>query len=155
MAFRIHPLPAAPFADLFVLEDGALAARNARRVTVTEKPGAPCRISLEDAEPGEDVLLVNHMHLDAASPYRACHAIYVRRGVAPARPARGAVPDSIASRYLALRALDADGMIRDAALTPGAEAAETLERFLSDPMVEQVHIYYAARGCYAARATRA
>ncbi|KIT14478.1 DUF1203 domain-containing protein [Jannaschia aquimarina] len=155
MTFQIHALSPAPFADLFGLSDAELAARNARRVVVDAKPGAPCRVSLRDAELGETVLLANHVHLDAASPYRASHAVYVRAGVEQADPAPGEVPAMIARRDLSLRALDGDGMIVDAALMPGSKTAETLGRMLAAPHVVEVHLHFAARGCYAARATRA
>ncbi|MGB0799278.1 MAG: DUF1203 domain-containing protein, partial [Planktomarina sp.] len=76
MSFQIDALPAIDFAPLFKLSDDELAARNAVRMTVTEYPGTPCRISLEDAQIGEDVILLNHAHLLAASPYAATHAIF-------------------------------------------------------------------------------
>ena len=60
MDFVIRGLDPAPFAPLFDLDDAALAARQAKRVTVASFPGYPDRISLDDAPVGEQVLLVNH-----------------------------------------------------------------------------------------------
>ena len=40
----------------------------------------PCRISLTDAKPGDELILVNHEHHAVASPYRMRFAIYVRKG---------------------------------------------------------------------------
>lgn len=57
MTYRISGLDGAAFAGLFALDDAELAARNARRVTVTAKPGFPCRITLDDAEAGEDFIM--------------------------------------------------------------------------------------------------
>ncbi|HTU62781.1 MAG TPA: DUF1203 domain-containing protein, partial [Polyangiales bacterium] len=77
MSFRISGLPAQPFAALFALSDQELAARDIIRMTVDRQPGFPCRVSLEDADPGESVLLLNYEHLPVASPYRSRHAIFV------------------------------------------------------------------------------
>src|SRR6516162_6903499 len=57
MPFRYRGLPLAPFAPLFALSDAGLAEKGFKRMVVDEKPGFPCRITLEDAEPGERVLL--------------------------------------------------------------------------------------------------
>ena len=59
------------------------------RQTATTKPGFPCRVSLEDAEVGEQLILVNYEHQPSASPYRAAHAIFVRKGVEQAKPGVG------------------------------------------------------------------
>ena len=53
MSFFVIGLAPEPFAPLFALDDAALARRGAHRWTVEARPGVPCRISLEDAEPGE------------------------------------------------------------------------------------------------------
>jgi len=58
MSFRITGLPAERFAHLFALSDDELAAQGAVRRTA-EHP-APCRISLTDATPGDEVILTNY-----------------------------------------------------------------------------------------------
>jgi Protein of unknown function (DUF1203) len=70
-SFQITALPKAQFEHLFSLSDNESAALRARRVTATTKPGFPCRVSLADAEVGEEVILVNYEHQSADSPYRA------------------------------------------------------------------------------------
>lgn len=155
MPFRIHALEAADFAPLFALDDAALAARGGRFETVAEHPGTPCRVSLADAEIGERVVLVNHLHLDAATPYRASHAVYVREGAATARPVPGEVPEVLRRRLLSLRAFSGDGMMLGAAIVPGTELAPAIEAAFADAGVATVHLHYAAPGCFAARVTRA
>ena len=49
------------------------------RTRVTTRPGYPCRISLQDAEVGEEVLLLTFRHQAVASPYAASGPIYIRR----------------------------------------------------------------------------
>lgn len=54
MSFRISGLAPETFSPQFGLPDATLAARGIIRKTATAKPGFPCRITLEDAEPGRD-----------------------------------------------------------------------------------------------------
>lgn len=61
MGFRISALNADEFSHLVGLDDVSLAENGARRMTVDLKPGYPCRVTLEDAEIGESVLLVSMM----------------------------------------------------------------------------------------------
>src|SRR5262249_16383503 len=81
MSFPISGLPADQFADLFALSDQELVARGAvRRVADERTPGYPCRISLTDSRPGDELLLVNYEHHPVSSPYRMRFAIFVRKG---------------------------------------------------------------------------
>lgn len=53
MPFRITGLSPESFQPLFGLSGAALAARGVIRQIADKRPGFPCRITLEDAEPGE------------------------------------------------------------------------------------------------------
>jgi hypothetical protein len=53
MTFRILGLPAENFTHLFALSDSELAAQGGVRRTVDGK--YPCRVSLTDSEPGEEL----------------------------------------------------------------------------------------------------
>src|SRR5216684_6641260 len=90
--FRVVALPRERFLPLFALDDDALRERSIRRSVVTESPGTPCRVSLEDAAPGERVLLLPFTHHDVASPYRASGPIYVREAAKTAQLLPGEVP---------------------------------------------------------------
>ncbi len=94
MSFVISGLDPAPFRHLYGAAEDVLAREGAVRMTVDATPGFPCRITLEDAVPGETVLLVNHEHLPVATPYRSRHAIFVREGAEAAARFVGAVPGS-------------------------------------------------------------
>jgi hypothetical protein len=153
MAFTVSSLPLEPFAPLFALDDAALAARDMLRVVADARFAFPCRVSLEDAEPGERLILLNYEHQPAESPFRASHAIYVREGATPAA-ASDALPPALRRRLLSLRAFDQAGMLRDADVTPGAEAEPVIVRMLADPGVAYLHAHYAKPGCYAARIDR-
>jgi hypothetical protein len=152
MNFRIRGLEAAPFAHLFALDDAALAARGAVR-RIADGPH-PCRISLTDAAPGDEVILTNYEHHAVASPYRMCFAIYVRQGE-QTFDAVDTVPDQLRRRTLAVRGFDRHGMMTACEIIEGIWLEEAIERQFADPAVHYLHIHFAAPGCYAARVERA
>ena len=152
MSFRITGLPAENFAHLFALPDEELAARGAVRRTAD---GAyPCRISLTDSAPGDELILVNYEHHPVDSPYRMRFAIYVRRGEQTYDKVDD-IPEQLRTRTLAARAFDADGMMVARELVEGSGLEDAIERLLSEPRAAYLHIHYAAAGCYAARVERA
>lgn len=154
MSFFIGGLDPAPFRSLFALDAAALASASAQRVRVTEKPGAPCRITLADAEIGEDVLLLGYEHQPAASPYRQQGPIFVR-DAAEKFDAAGVIPSALAIRPLSLRGYDRQGMMVEADLVEGAAAPALISRFFGNQRVAYIHAHYARRGCFAARIDRA
>ena len=152
MSYRITGLPAETFAPLFDLPDAELAARGGVRREAAG--GEPCRVSLTDAAPGDDLILVNHEHLPVASPYRMRYAVFVRRGEARFdRP--GAVPEQLRRRTLAVRSFDGVGMNVAHELVEGAALEGAIERLFADPAAAYLHVHYASAGCYAARVDRA
>jgi hypothetical protein len=155
MSFRITGLSPEPFVPLYGLDADALAARGVERITVDAFPGYPDRIELRDVPPGESVLLLNHLHQPADTPYRSAHAIFVREGARTAFDAVDTVPDALRRRTLSLRAFDATHRMVDADLVEGSAAEALIARLLQDPRCAYVHAHYARRGCYAARIERA
>lgn len=155
MSFAIAGLDPQPFRHLYGLSDADLAREGAIRMRADSKPGFPCRVTLEDAEPGEDLLLVNYEHLPVATPYRSRHAIFVRDGAEEAARYEDEVPEQLSRRLLSVRAFDADGMMTDADVFDGTELAERIDTFFADPEVLYLHVHNAKRGCFAARVNRA
>jgi hypothetical protein len=155
MTFRITGLPAEDFADLFALSDEELAARGAvRRSADARTPGYPCRVSLTDSRPGDELLLVNYEHHPVSSPYRMRFAVFVRKGE-ETYDAIGEVPEQLRIRTLAVRAFDADAMMVGWELIDGRQLEAAVERLFADPRAIYLHVHYAAPGCYAARVDRA
>ncbi len=151
MSFRISGLPAEPFARLFTLSDEELKAQGAvRRIADS---GSPCRISLTDAEPGDELLLVNYEHHPVDSPYRMRFAIFVRQGEEQ-YDAVDQVPEQLRRRMLAVRAFDANAMMVGHELIDGRHVEAAIERLLSDPETAYLHVHFASPGCYAARVDR-
>ncbi len=154
MTYTICGLSPAPFAPLFALSDAELAARKAVRVTASADRGFPCRVSLEDARCGEQLILLNHTSHDVETPYRSSYAIYVREN-APS-PARfvDCTPPVFEGRPLGLRGFGDDGMLKDARLAlPGGADAEIRSLF-ANPQIAYIHAHNAAHGCFAARIDR-
>ena len=154
MTYRITGLEPARFAHLFSLDEEGLAARGIVRMTVTEKPGFPCRITLDDAEPGASVLLLNHVSIPAG-PYAARHAIFVSEGQAKAAVYEDRVPPALDRRRLSLRAFDADDLMVDAVLVEPGTADGAIRRLFDNPAVRYIHAHNAVRGCFAAAVERA
>ena len=155
MHFRIRGLPAEEFAPLFALSDGELAEKDAvRRIADDREPGYPCRISLTDSNPGDELILTNYEHHAVASPYRMRFAIYVRKGD-ETFDAVDTVPEQLRGRTLAVRAFDADGMMASWDLIEGNRLEGDIARLLAEPRAAYLHVHFAAPGCYAARVERA
>lgn len=155
MSFRIKGLPAEQFLPLFALTDEELAAHGAvRRIADGRQPGYPCRVSLTDSAPGDELVLVNYEHHAVDSPYRMRFAIYVRKGE-ETYDAVDTVPEQLRIRTLAVRSFDAAGMMLGCELIDGTALEMAIERLFSDPRAGFLHIHFAAPGCYAARVERA
>jgi hypothetical protein len=155
MSFRITGLPAEHFAHLFALSDKELAARGAvRRVADQRKPGYPCRVSLTDSQPGDELLLVNYEHHAVNSPYRMRFAIFVRQGERT-YDAVDQVPEQLRIRKLAVRAFNADAMMLGCELVEGRDLEAAIEQLFANPLAAYLHVHFAAPGCYAARVERA
>jgi hypothetical protein len=155
MTFRIIGLESAPFEHLFGLPDEALARHRAKRYTADSKPGFPCRVTLEDAEPGETVILAPYAHQTAETAYAAQGPIFVRERRTRAATFIGEVPEQLAARMISLRAYDDAGMMIDADVVDGKALKPLIERFLENPATRYGHAHFARRGCYAARIERA
>jgi hypothetical protein len=112
----------------------------------------PCRVSLEDVDPGEELLLINYEHQPAHSPYRAKGPIFVSKH--GARFDSHEVPPALRTRLLSLRAYDKDGMIVEADAVDGDMIEPVLERLFARRDTAYVHVHYAKRGCFAALVER-
>ncbi len=134
--------------------DEELAQHNAVRMTAQSKPGAPCRITLEDAEVDETLILVNHISHDVANPYRATHAIFVREIATEAAEYVDEVPPVFTTRVLSMRAFDDYGMMVDALITQPGEAEQGIRTLFDSPDVAYIHAHNATRGCFAAKVER-
>ena len=154
MDFKISALNVEKFSALFGQDNAALAKQGVHRMVVDNNPGFPCRVSLRDAEVGENVLLLNYEHQAASTPFRSSHAIFVREWAKQAAPERNEVPRMLRHRLLSVRAFDAAGMMIDADVIDGERLETLIERLLDNDSTDNLHIHNAKLGCYAARVQR-
>jgi Protein of unknown function (DUF1203) len=153
MTYRIEGLNRSDFASLFAMSAAELSDQGAVRVTA-DGPGFPCRISLEDAQAGETLILLNYTSHDVATPYRSRYAIYVREQATRPSPFVDRTPPVFDGRPLGLRAFDSGGMLRDAALALPGEADEKIRALFDNPEIAYIHAHNAAHGCFSARIER-
>jgi hypothetical protein len=154
MTYRIEGLTRADFVHLFVMNEAELAKHNAVRVSAGADKGWPCRVSLEDAKTGENLILFNHVSHDVATPYRNAYAIYVRENATDADAYIDQTPPVFEGRPMAFRAFDKEGMLRNAALAlPGQADAKIRELFDAEE-IAYIHAHNAAHGCFSARVER-
>lgn len=152
--FQLVGIDPAPFEALFDLTDEQLAAHGAVRRVATESPGYPCRVSLEDAQPGDELLLLPYEHHPTSSPYRSSGPIFVRRGATQRTLAPGEVPPYVTRRLISVRAYDAAGMMIGAAVRDGPEVRSEIERCLDDPRVAYLQLHNAKQGCFSCHVQR-
>lgn len=154
MTYVINGLSPDMFDQYRGLDDSALASLSARRVTAASKPGFPCRVSLEDAEEGETLILLHHVSHDVSSPYRSAYAIYVRETAVEVASYRDTLPPVFANRPLAMRGFSSEAMLTAARLALPGQAEAAILELLADEAIDYIDVHNAAHGCFAARVER-
>lgn len=152
--WQLHGLDGRRFDPLFELDGRELERIGAVRVTALDNPGFPCRVRLEDAAIGTELLLLPFEHHAVRSPYRASGPIYVSRGKVRRVLAPGEVPAYVTRRLISLRAYDARGMMLAGAVCEGAAVATELDGIFGNADVDYVHLHNARQGCYSCAARR-
>ena len=134
--------------------DTANISSLAVRVKATSDRGFPCRVTLEDAKQGEELVLFNHVSHDVQSPYRSSYAIYAR--VAAEKPAQyiDEVPPVFKGRPLGMRAFGSDAMLKTAGLAMPGDADQTIRQLFELDDVAYIDVHNAAHGCFVARVER-
>jgi Protein of unknown function (DUF1203) len=155
MNYRVTGLSPDPFTPLFALSDGELASRGAVRRIADEPNAFPCRVTLEEATPGEEVLLLTYKHHPGPSPYQSSGPIYVRSTARTAYDEVNRLPAMQMRRLSSVRAYDAAGFLIVADVVPGGELEALVQRFLEEREVDYVHVHNARPGCFAFRIDRA
>jgi Protein of unknown function (DUF1203) len=154
-SFQLVGIDPGPFEPLFALSDDQLAAIGAVRRTADASPGFPCRVSLEDADIGDELLLLPYVHQPATSPYHASGPIFVRRNAVQNAAGIGVVPPYVAIRLISVRASATDDMMVAASVCDGAALAGDIAMHFANAGVAYLHLHNAKRGCFACRVNRA
>ena len=153
--FQIKALQESEFASLFELDDVKLSEIGAIRTTVDKKLAFPCRVSLEDSEPGEEIILLPYQHHKTNSPYRSLGPIYVRKNSSTAKPTVNEIPKLLNHRLLSLRGYDKHGMMKSSLVTEGQNLREVINEMFYNEEIGYVHIHNAKPGCYMCEVVRA
>jgi len=154
MAYRISGLAPEIFQELFASSDAQLAALDIRRVIAADSRGYPCRISLQDAQQGETLLLLSYEHHAVAGPYRASGPIYVRENARAVAVFEDSIPPSLQHRLLSVRAYDAEGWMHAAEVVEGTALETCIADLFALAQVDYLHIHNARPGCYSCRVDR-
>ncbi len=146
--FQFIALDKEEFEPLFNLDEVELTAKGIKKMTVDEYPGFPCRVSLADAELGEEVVLLHYEHHSAHSPYRSSGPIFVRKTAMTAMLKVNEVPKMLAHRLLSIRGFDNQSMMIFAEVTQGENLKAQLFEIFKDKNIEYLNIHNAKPGCY-------
>jgi len=148
MNFKLKSLQDTEFSNLFDLVNLELEKIGAVRMTVDEFPGFPCRVSLQDAEIGEEVILLPYQHHKTHSPYQANGPIFVRKIAKTANLEANEIPKMFNHRLLSLRGFDKNGIMKDASVTEGQNLKEQIVQIFENDDINYIHIHNAKPGCY-------
>ena len=154
MSFIIEGLSPGQFQPYFGMSASELAEHRARKLVANVKPGFPCRVSLEDAEIGETVILLNYEHQAVDSPFNSRHAIYVRENARQLTPAANEVPAMFLSRLVSIRVFDSEQLMTAADVVKGSELERAIPALFKKPGSEYIHLHNAMPGCFLAKAVR-
>ncbi len=154
-SFQLVGLDQDQFEPLFSRSDDELRTISVLRVNATANRGYPCRVSLQDAEIGDELLLLSYTHQPAATPYQASGPIFVRKGSQKRTLDIGEVPEYVTTRQMSVRAYDSHDMMVSATVCDGGASAREIEKLFDDTQVEYIHLHNAKRGCFSCSVIRA
>jgi hypothetical protein len=142
------------FNQLFNLTKEELKSKGAVKMIVDEKPGYPCRASLEDAEIGEEIILFPFQHHKTDSPYQSSGPIFVRRNAKNPNLDVNEIPKMLLHRLLSLRVYDNTGMMIDAKTTEGEKLKNEIEVIFNNNSAHYIQIHNSSPGCYNCQVNR-
>lgn len=148
MNFRIKALDDREFVALFNLGNSELEKIGAVKMIVDEFPGFPCRVSLEDAEIGEEVILLPYQHHKTNSPYQSSGPIFVRKIAKSSIYEINEIPKMFNHRLLSLRGYDKNAIMKDASVIEGNNLRAQLFKIFENDDIQYIHIHNAKPGCY-------
>lgn len=148
MNFRIKALDDREFVALFNLSNSELEKIGAVKMIVDEFPGFPCRVSLEDAEIGEEVVLLPYQHHKTNSPYQSSGPIFVRKIAKSSIYEINEIPKMFNHRLLSLRGYDKNAIMKDASVIEGNNLKAQIFKIFENDDIQYIHIHNAKPGCY-------
>lgn len=125
-------------------------------ITATEGLRPPCRRCLQDAIPGEVVVLRGYDPFpeNSISPYRGSGPIFVHAHECKTFDG-SKIPERQLRRMMSVRAYNKDDIMVAAKITKGDELEEVAGRMLADEKAGYINVHNALPGCFAFRIERA
>lgn len=152
--FQITAIEASKFQHLFDLNQQELQKIGAVKQIVDQYPGYPCRVSLEDATVGEEVILFPYAHHQVTSPYQSSGPIFIRKNVATANLKPNEIPKMLKHRLLSLRIYNGEGMMIDAKTVQGKGISDTLIEVFQNGNASYIQVHNSGPGCFNCQVNR-
>lgn len=139
---------------LFNLTEEELVVKGVLKMIVDEKPGYPCRVSLKDAEIGEEIILFPFKHHLINSPYQASGPIFVRKNAKIVDLKVNEIPEMLFIRLQSLRTYNKKGMMIDAKTLQGKNIRKEIKLIFKNKQASYIQIHNANPGCYNCQVNR-
>ncbi|WP_440055250.1 DUF1203 domain-containing protein [Pseudoalteromonas sp. T1lg65] len=152
--FIIKGLQKQSFLSLMSLTDTELLHHKAAWVIADVKPGYPCRVSLQEAEIGERVLLVHYRFHDVQSAYAASGPIFVRENAQNSELDINEIPEVLQHRLLSFRAYNQQNNMIAATTAQGTDVMHKIQSLFSNIEVAYIQIHNANPGCFSCSVLR-
>jgi len=146
--FQISGIENIDFNYFFGLTEEELREKNAVKMIVDEQPGFPCRVSLKDANIGEEVILIPFEHHKVDSPYQSSGPIFIRKNALAARLEINEIPVMLRHRLLSLRVYDQKGMMVDGRTMEGKKLKKEIGNIFENELAEYIQVHNSSPGCY-------
>ncbi len=134
--------------SLFKRTTEELAKKNMVKMRVNSNPGFPCRVSLEDALIGEEVLLLPFEYHKTTSPYKASCPVFIRKNAVKANLAVNEIPTMLFKRQQTLRVYDTNGMMIAAKSSRTDDIRKEIETLFMNPKASYIQVHNTNPGCY-------
>lgn len=154
MNFQITALDHTQFESMFRLSDEELLDIGGIKMNVDEKPGFPCRVSLEDANIGEEVILVPFEHHRTNSPYQAKGPIFIRKGLKQKKLEVNEIPKMLEHRLLSFRGYNNEGIMKSAKTGEGKETKKIIREIFENKEIQYIQIHNSSPGCFNCQVNR-
>lgn len=108
----------------------------------------PCRVCLRISKEPEEFILLSYQPLANRNPYAEIGPIFIHAHECEPYDTPHTFPEDFAQRQLVVRAYDYEGRIAGAVVAEPGEAPNAAARFLSDPVIAEVHVRHTSYTCF-------
>ena len=143
------------FSQYFDLPEEKLTELGAYLFVADQSPCYPCRVSLIDAEVGENVLAISYEHHVENSAYRSSGPIFVRQTAQTVELDKNEIPQVFNNRLLSVRGYNGSNLMIEAETAVRDDIQATLFRFFDNSDVHYIHVHNAGPGCFSCSVKRA